>query len=39
LFLIDPFTGAITRGDPKQLSRWQGVLRKMRNEGFNIGAG
>lgn len=39
LFLIEPFTGAITRGDPKQLSRWQGVLRKMRTEGFNIGAG
>jgi predicted transglutaminase-like cysteine proteinase len=39
LFLIDPFTGAITRGDPKQLSRWQGVLKKMRNEGFNIGEG
>jgi predicted transglutaminase-like cysteine proteinase len=39
LFLIDPFTGTISRGDPKQLSRWQGVLKKMRNEGFNVGAG
>lgn len=39
LFLIDPFTSAITRGDPKQLSRWQGVLKKMRSEGFNIGEG
>lgn len=39
LFLIDPFTGEIRRGDPKQLSRWQGVLKKMRGEGFDIGAG
>lgn len=39
LFLVEPFTGAITRGDPKQLSRWQGVLRKMRGEGLDVGAG
>ncbi len=39
LFLVEPFTGAITRGDPKQLSRWQGVLKKMRKEGFNVGEG
>lgn len=39
LFLVEPLTGAITRGDPKQLSRWQGLLKRMRAEGFDVGAG